>query len=144
MKPTFPILAAAACSSEEARLRRQDRWAGIATSSLRQPLRFRIRYRRKPIPGPQPLGRAPVNTGAIDITSPSALGVPGQQTFGAAEQSGIRHLRSERSPAQFGQLWVSNCPGRGVVGDGRQYPEHQRSAGFVGRVLEPIASCPLG
>ena len=32
------------CSSEQARLRRQDRWAGIATSSLRQPLRFRIRY----------------------------------------------------------------------------------------------------
>ena len=81
--------------------------------------------RRKPIPGPQPLGRAPVNTGAIDITSPSALGFPGQQTFGAAGQSGICHLRSERSPAQFGQLWVSNCPGRGVVGDGRQYPEHQ-------------------
>ena len=98
------------CSSEQARLRRQDRWAGIATSSLRQPLRFRIRYRRKPIPGPQPLGRAPVNTGAIDITSPSALGFPGQQTFGAAGQSGICHLRSERSPAQFGQLWVQQLP----------------------------------
>src|SRR5262249_10399749 len=32
---------------------------------------------------PQPLGRPPVNTGAIGITSPSARGVPGQQTFGA-------------------------------------------------------------
>ena len=31
----------------------------------------------------QPLGMPPVNTGAIGITSPSALGVPGQQTFGA-------------------------------------------------------------
>jgi hypothetical protein len=54
---------------------------------LRQPLRFRIRYRPQTNSGalniPQPLGRPPVNTGAIGITSPSALGVPGQQTFGA-------------------------------------------------------------
>ncbi|HKB22610.1 MAG TPA: hypothetical protein VKC99_07470 [Methyloceanibacter sp.] len=29
--------------------------------------------------------KPPVNTGAIGITSPSALGVPGQQTFGALQ-----------------------------------------------------------
>ena len=32
---------------------------------------------------PQPFGTPPVNTGARGITSPSALGVPGQQSFGA-------------------------------------------------------------
>src|SRR5262249_54017616 len=54
----------------------------------------------------------------------------------AAGQSRIGHLRSERRrTAQFGQLWVSNCPGPGVVGDGRQYPEHQRQRRDVAPAL---------
>jgi hypothetical protein len=32
---------------------------------------------------PQPLGTPPVNSGTIGSTSPSSLGVPGQQSFGA-------------------------------------------------------------
>ena len=32
---------------------------------------------------PQPLGTPPVNTGALGITGPASLGVPGQQSFGA-------------------------------------------------------------
>jgi hypothetical protein len=32
---------------------------------------------------PQPLGTPPVNTGAIGTTNPAAIGVPGQQSFGA-------------------------------------------------------------
>jgi hypothetical protein len=83
MKPTFPIWSQRPCSSEQARLRRQDRWPGIATSSLRQPLRFPPQTNSGALNMPQPLGMPPVNTGAIGITSPSALGVPGQQTFGA-------------------------------------------------------------
>src|SRR5262249_605185 len=67
----------------------------------------------------------------------------------AAGQSGMSHLRSERRTAPFGQLWVSNCPGPGGRRRRASIPRAPTSTagcstGFVGRRLEPIASCPLG
>ena len=82
MKPTFPILVAAAVllgasSAEAARPMAGNSNIIIAPTP---PLPAANQFRGAM---PQPLGMLPVNTGAIGITSPSALGVPGQQTFGA-------------------------------------------------------------
>jgi hypothetical protein len=81
MKPTFPILVAAAVllgasSAEAARPMAGNSNIIIAPS-------FPPQTNSGALNMPQSLGMPPVNTGAIGITSPSALGVPGQQTFGA-------------------------------------------------------------
>jgi hypothetical protein len=79
---------------------------------------------------PQPLGMPPVNTGAIGITSPSALGVPGQQTFGALPGNpGSATYDPNAALPSLGNSGSAIAPDQGY---------------FVGRRLEPIASCPLG
>ena len=87
MKPTFPILVAAAVllgasSAEAARPMAGNSNIIIAPTP---PLQNSLppQTNSGALNMPQPLGMPPVNTGAIGITSPSALGVPGQQTFGA-------------------------------------------------------------
>jgi hypothetical protein len=87
MKPTFPILVAAAVllgasSAEAARPMAGNSNIIIAPTP---PLQNSLppQTNSGALNMPQPLGMPPVNTDAIGITSPSALGVPGQQTFGA-------------------------------------------------------------
>ena len=86
MKPAFPILAAAvlllgASSAEAARPMGGNSNIIIAPPP---PLQSSLppQINSGALNMSQPLGTPPVNTGAIGITSPSALGVPGQQTFG--------------------------------------------------------------
>jgi hypothetical protein len=87
MKPAFAILAAAALllgasSAEAARPMGGNSNIIIAPTP---PLQSSLppQTNSGALNMPQPLGAPPVNTGAIGITSPSALGVPGQQSFGA-------------------------------------------------------------
>ena len=81
MKPTFPILAAAAVLlgaslAEAARpMARNSNIIIAPTPPLQNSLRSN-QFRGAEY-------AAATRTGAIGITSPSALGVPGQQTFGA-------------------------------------------------------------
>jgi hypothetical protein len=88
MKPAFPILAVAALllgagTAEAARPMGHAANSNIilpappVESSLPPPTNSGA------LDLPQPLGTPPVNSGAIGITNPAAIGVPGQQSFGA-------------------------------------------------------------
>ena len=116
MKPTFPILVAAAVllgasSAEAARLMAGNSNIIIAPTP--------------PLPAANQFRGAEYAAAARNASSqyrgnrhhePERAWRPRPANLRrAAGQSGIGHLRSERSPAQFGQLWVSNCPGPGVL-----------------------------
>src|ERR1700758_666795 len=87
MKPAFAILAAAALlrgasSAEAARpMGGNSNIILMPTPPLQSSLPPQTNSGALNMP--QPLGAPSLNTGAIGITSPSALGVPGQQSFGA-------------------------------------------------------------
>src|SRR5262249_45088305 len=83
MKPTFPILVAAAVLLGASSADAARPMAGKSNLIMPHPPPSPPQTNSGALNMPQPLGMPPVNTGAIGITSPSALGVPGQQTFGA-------------------------------------------------------------
>jgi len=155
MKSAFPILAAAAVLLGASSAEAARPMGGNSNIIIARPPPLQSSLPPQANSGalnmPQPLGTPPVNTGTIGITSPSAWRSRPAKLRRAAGQSGIRDLRSERSPAQFRQLWVGDCPRPGVVSHRCQHPEHQRqrrdvTAGSLPcwQTLEPIASCLLG
>jgi hypothetical protein len=88
MKSAFPILAAAAALLLAAGSAQAARPMG-GNSNIILPPAPPLQSSLPPMTNsgalntPQPLGTPPVNTGALGITGPASLGVPGQQSFGA-------------------------------------------------------------
>ena len=88
MKSAFPILAAAAALLLAASSAQAARPMG-GNSNIILPPAPPLQSSLPPMTNsgalntPQPLGTPPVNTGALGITGPASLGVPGQQSFGA-------------------------------------------------------------
>lgn len=88
MKSAFPILAAAAALLLSAGSAQAARPMG-GNSNIILPPAPPLQSSLPPMTNsgalntPHPLGTPPVNTGALGITGPASLGVPGQQSFGA-------------------------------------------------------------
>ena len=126
MKPAFAILAAAtlllgASSAEAARP-----MGGNSNIIIARPPPLQSSLPPQANSGalnmPQPLGTPPVNTGTIGITSPSAWRSRPAKLRRAAGQSGIRDLRSERSPAQSGNSGSAIAPDEGSYATGVNTP----------------------
>ena len=115
MKSAFPILAAVATLLLAAGSAQAARPMGGNSNIIILPPAPPLQSSLPPMTNsgalntPQPLGTPPFNTGALGITGPASLGVPGQQSFGARSAIRGRHLQSECCPAQSGQFWIGNC-----------------------------------
>src|SRR5262249_39248597 len=128
MKSAFPILAAAAVLFLGAGNAQAARPIG-GNSNIILPPAPPLQSSLPPMTNsgalntPQPLGMPPVNTGALVITGPAFLGVPGQQSFGAlAGNPGSATLQSECCIAQSGQFWIGIAPDEGSSTTGVNTP----------------------